>query len=121
MRKVDLSDYPVEIKISEVNAQTGEVKDKVVKDSMESMKAIINVLFSEHQQLNALELLDRSKLKEKLEAAQKSSGMALLEEDEWNNLVGAFKKHKGFNQYAITLVDRIMNAPKVEVEVKKEG
>ncbi len=113
MRKINLENYRVKAKVREEDKVVEKDLDYDVKDT------IISVLFHPDLKLNGRELILRGKLADKIEKAEKN---ILLEEADYKKLKDSVEKLQGFGRNELELVDRILNAPSVEVEPKdKKG
>jgi hypothetical protein len=119
MRKLNLKDYTVKMKVPD-NTNLGQEVDAEfpyhVKDS------ILNLLFIRELQLNSAELVRQNILAIKIESCKEDE--ILLEEDEWGRIKKAVDVFKGFNRNDVELVTRINEAEVVEIprinEAKKE-
>ena len=101
MRKIDLSDYEVEI--------GGQKKPYQMKKSLEML------LFHPDLKLNFYTLMENHKVAQKILS---SNGQVLLEDSEYERLETSVKSISGFTQPDIEFVRRILEAEKVEVVEK---
>lgn len=83
-----------------------------VKDSM------VDVLLSRELGLSAREVLDREDLARKIRDC--SDGSILIEDEEWKKLQAAVETIKGWCRTDLEFLHRIMDAPEVPVEEKKQ-
>lgn len=120
MRQIDVTDYTVSLP----NPKAGE---KRPDGSLEPEKTVlpyqvknslIDLLFARELELSGTEILERDELAHKIDGC--SDGNLLLEEGEWNKLVTAINTVKGLGRPDVEFVHRIIEAEKVEVEVKSE-
>jgi len=114
MRKLNLTDYTVKMKVPDNMNPGQQIEAKFpyhVKDS------ILNLMFIRELQLNGAELVKQNVLAMKIE--QCKSEDILLEDEEWQRLKKAVDVFKGFNRNDVELVTRINDAGVVEVEPKK--
>lgn len=102
MRKIELTPYKVTIE--------GVDKDYDVVD------AIVTILTSHMLQLNGSQLLKNNILATKF--LECKEGSILLEEADYQMLKSSADKITGYGREDIELVQRILEAPQVEVEVK---
>lgn len=113
MRKLNLKDYTVKIKMPDKMSPGQEIEAELpyhVKDS------ILNLLFIPQLQLSGAELVKQNVLAIKLEQCKEDD--ILLEDEEYNRIKKAFDTFKGFDRNAVELVTRINEAEVVEVEQK---
>ena len=114
MRKLNLKDYMVKIKVPD-QMNPGQVIEGehpyYVKDS------ILNLLFIRELQLSGAELVKQNVLAIKLETCKDDT--ILLEDEEYGRIKRAFDIFKGFSRNDVELVTRINEAEVVEVEPKK--
>lgn len=109
MRRMDLTPYPVVVGI-------GNDKRAEPYDVRFSLRVL---LLHPHLELNATGLLKNQDLVDKL---AKAESPVLLEDAEWNQIVQAVDKIRGFSGNDVELMRRIKNAPEVKVaEVKPEA
>ena len=113
MRKLDLNDYTVKMKVPDKMNPGKEIEAELpyhVKDS------ILNVMFIPDLKLSSAELVKQNVLAMKIEA---SNGYAMIEDEEYQRIKTAFDTFKGFSRQDVELVERINNAEIVEVESTK--
>jgi hypothetical protein len=103
MRKIDLTNYDVEI----LTEQGLEIKPFSAKIAMSA------ILYHPDLRLGFRELFENDKVAQKINVAQDS---VLLEEAEYQKLKHAFETIKGFGKEDVELVRRVMEAPEVEVK-----
>jgi len=108
MRQLDLSNYTVRVR-----NQDGEYTDL----PYEMKDSLIELIFSRDLGLSGQELLDRDDLARKIRDCP--DGKVLLEESDWKKLALAVNTVKGLGRPDVEFVRRILEAPEVEVEVKK--
>ena len=82
-----------------------------VKDSL------VELLMARDNQLTGREILERDVTARKILAC--TDGYVLLEDDEWNKLNMATNTVRGLGRSDVELIRRIVDAEKVEVEVKQ--
>jgi len=111
MRKLNLKDYTVKIKVPD-NKNPGQEIDAEFpyrfKDS------VLNLMFTRELQLSGAELVKQNVLAMKLETCK--DGEILLEEDEYQRIKRAVDVFKGFNRNDLELVTRINEAEVVEIK-----
>ena len=114
MRKLNLRDYTVKVKVPDKMNPGQEIDAEFpyrFKDS------VLNLLFTKELQLSGAELVKQNVLAMKLEQCKEDS--ILLEEDEYQRIKKAVEVFKGFGRNDVELVTRINEAEVVEVEPKK--
>ena len=109
MRKLLLNDYQVEAK---------NEKGELAEVPYQVKRSLVAVLFAPELRLDAVELLERDKLANKINDA--IDGYVLLEDAEYSKLESAIKTVRGLGRNEVELVKRILGAEKVEV-TEKEG
>ena len=122
MRQIDITDYIVSLPNPKAGEECkdGSVEPAVVDLPYHVKESVVELLFARDNRLSGTELLARDKLAHKINDCP--DGSVLLEEDEWNKLVTAINTVTGLGRTDVELVHRILEAEKVEVEVKpKEG
>ncbi len=101
MRRLNLKSYDV---------KNGEkVEPYLIVPSIEAM------LFSPNLRLTAISLRSSEKIMSKIESRQEI-GEVLLEESEYDWLKQCLTSFQGFTRYDLEFVDRIENAPQIEVK-----
>lgn len=80
--------------------------------------SIIAVLFQPALKLNAVSLLRQNDLAKKI---QDAGDEVLLEEEEYERLCKGINALEGLGREAVEFVERILNAPKIDITEKKEG
>ena len=105
MRKLNIENYINKIKLGE------EVKE-IEYDFKDSL---IFIMFNRELQLAGKSLLEQNKLAEKILEADKE---IILEEAEYDKVKQAVEAFKGCTRSEVTLVDRVLNCPKINVEEK---
>ena len=105
MRKIDLSNYDVEV-------HTEEGIKKIPYDVKES---VVSGMYHSELRLGARELFDNDRVAQKINSAH---GHVLLEEADYQKVKTAFETIKGFRKEDLELVRRVLDAPEVTV---KEG
>lgn len=108
MRQIDLSPYQVSVRDGAGNQQE---EDYDVPGSLRT------VLLHPQLQLTSDALLAHFDVVQKIE---ESGGTVLLEEAEYQLLVQALAKIRGFQGNDVVFVRRVKDAPEVEVEAKDE-
>lgn len=114
MRKLNLKNYTVKVKIPDQNNLGKEIEAEFpyhVKTS------ILNLMFTRELQLSGAELVKQNVLAMKLETCKDDE--ILLEDEEYKRIKTAFDTFKGFGRTDVELVTRINEAEVVEVEPKK--
>jgi len=113
MRKLQISDYDVVMKVRGESGQTEEKKVPYrVADSLSML------LFHPELRLGGKELLANGKLCDKIEACKK--GFILLTEDEFASVKKVFDTVKGFGKNEIELVRRVEECEEVDVDVTEK-
>ncbi len=113
MRRINLEDYIIHGKVVNPNPEKdGQMLIDTqilypVKDT------IIALLFAPKMGLNGIELVRQKRLVDKIEACQ--NGSIVLETEGWDRLVAAVNKAVGFSKNDVELVERILDAPEVDV------
>lgn len=103
MHKINVSSYPINVK-----TPAGDMLN--VDYNVKEM--LVGVLLHPSLGLTGLELYNRTPLADKI---KKADGFLLLEEDEYNKLLGAVKSIKGFGMNDGELVKRVIEAEEVDV------
>ena len=115
MRKINLENYIVTHKVPD-NMNMGKLIEiqlpYPVKDS------IINLMFTRELQLTGVELVRQNMLAMKIEACREPE--IVLEEEEWQRLEKAFKAFKGYARDDVELVQRILEAPIIDLKINTE-
>lgn len=106
MRKIDLSKYEVVVPSADGQAKT---------DFYDVKESLSMCLTHPSLQLDGRELLKRSKIIDKIEAAD---GTLMLEEAEYDKVKQAFETIKGFSKNDMELVRRVLEAEEIEVKEK---
>jgi hypothetical protein len=114
MRKLDLEDYTVKMKVPDNTNPGQEIEAEFPYHFKDS---VLNLLFTRELQLGGAELVKQNMLAMKLEQCKDRE--ILLEEEEYQRIKKAVEVFKGFNRNDVELVKRIMEAEVVEVESKK--
>jgi len=109
LRKIDLRPYTIEIP-----SPNGEEKTKI---PLNVSQWIQDVIFHPDLKLDGRETILRGKLADKIAEAK---GEVLLEEADYHKIKTAFETIKGFGKMHIELLNRVFEAPTVEVEPKKK-
>lgn len=113
MRKLNLKDYMVEMRVPDKMNLGQEIDTQFpyhVKDS------ILTLMFTRELQLSGVDLVKQNVLAIKLEQCKEDE--ILLEDEEWARIKKAADTFKGFDRNAVELVTRIFEAEVVEVEQK---
>ncbi|MBA7714230.1 hypothetical protein ES703_123247 [subsurface metagenome] len=120
MRRLDISDYTVEL----LNPKAGEKRDD---DSLEPetldipydvKRSLVEMLLSKQLELNARALLERDEIARKI--LHCTDGFVFLEEEEYKKLVSAIETLRGLGRPDVPLMRRILEeTEQVEVEEKK--
>ncbi len=114
MRKLNLSDYTVKMKLPDRLNPGMEIEAELPFNMKDS---VINILFIPQLRLNGVELLKANVLGQKILACE--SDEILLEDAEWQRLSAAIDAAQGFGKMEVEFVTRINKAEIVEVEPKK--
>jgi len=114
MRKINLKDYTVKIKVPDNMNPGQEIEAEYPYHFKDS---VLNLMFIRELQLGGAELVKQNVLAMKLEQCKDDE--ILLEEDEYQRIKKAVDTFKGFNRNDVELVTRINEAEVVEVEPKK--
>ncbi|MFH2095498.1 MAG: hypothetical protein ABIJ16_07330 [Bacteroidota bacterium] len=105
MRKINLKDYTVEVRMQQGVEQVNyEVKT-----------SIVNLLFHPDLKLNAVALLEQNKLAEKILATEQE---ILLEEAEYGKVKQAVGVVTGLGKNDVELVKRVLEAEEISVVEK---
>lgn len=113
-RKLDLTQYEVEGMV--VNPETGQPETKKAPYDMKGTLA--SFLVAPARQLNSIGLRKAGKVADKIEAA---GDELLLSAEEHGELVATLDALKGLGKNERVLVDRVLDAPEVEMEEKDAG
>ena len=105
MRKIDLSNYGVEV-------ETQEGKKSIPYNVKGSL---VDSLYHPELRLGSRELFENDRVAQKINS---SEGYVLLEEADYQKLKLAFDTIKGFRKEDVELVKRVLEAPEVEVQEK---
>jgi len=108
VRKVNLEPYTILIP---------DTSGKDTPITVDVKDWIANVIFHPDLKLNGREVIQRGKLSEKIEKADKE---VILEEVEYQKIKEAFDSVKGFSKMHIELLERVFGAQMIEVEEKKK-
>lgn len=103
MRKLDLTDYTVEV-------VTGE---GVGNAPFPFKSNLIEVIFNPKLEIGAYDLLKRNEIAQAIMACGDS---ILLEESDYSIIKDAVERMKGYQRYAVELVRRVLEAPVVEIK-----
>ena len=114
MRKLNLKDYTVKVKMPDQMNPGKEIEAEIPYPFMTSL---LNLLFIRELQLSGAELVKQNVLAMKLEQCKDDE--ILLEDEEYNRIKRAIDTFKGFGRNDVELVTRINEAEVVEVEPKK--
>ncbi|KKL62574.1 hypothetical protein LCGC14_2183850 [marine sediment metagenome] len=121
MRKLILQDYQVksgpeeEIECPECKKQITVGGKPLTYDVRDS---IIEVMMSPELRLSGRELLERQKIA--LRIMESPDGEILLEDAEYGKIESAFEEITGFSRRDTELVQRVFEAPEVEVQAVPE-
>jgi predicted glycosyltransferase involved in capsule biosynthesis len=107
MKKLDLSNYLVTVKVKDGE----QIVDRQIPYDVKG--SIRGILFHADQRLSGIDLMENFKLAEKIAAAE---GSILLEKDDYNRLKKSFDAFRGFGENDVELVKRILDAPEVQVK-----
>jgi hypothetical protein len=113
MRKLDISNYFIEAVRPTKNKDTGEIRSEKVQVPYDVKASIISILFHPELKLKAVELMDRNKLAEKIHVCQEDA--ILLEDAEFDKVKRAIDTISGYSKDDVQFVERIYNAPVVDV------
>jgi len=108
MRKINLMDY--EVGIPQEDGTSKKVPYKV-------KESVVGILFHPDLKLSAMGLMEHKKIADKIEAA---TDEILLEDAEHDKIKNAVNKIQGFGRPDIELVNRILEAPIINVTEKGE-
>lgn len=108
MRRLDMTPYPVTATFPDPD-KPGAVKTE--SKPFDVTGSVVTVLFG--RGADGRELLKRDAIAKKIEAAKGKK--ALLEEEEYQTLLTAFRDWKTFTRYEVELIRRIEDAPQVQV------
>ena len=110
MRTINLQNYTCQLL-----DEFGNPKEATyfVKDSL------VNLLMHADLGLNGVELLKRQVFASKILTSKDPD--LLIEEEEYNCLQHAIQTIRGFSRNDVELVQRIMEAKQVDVEIKRES
>lgn len=106
MRKIDVRNYPITI---------GTANNQEVTEDFKVKESLAVCLCHPQLQISGLELLNRRKILDKIEAAD---GTLLLEDDEWEKLKSALETIKGMSKNEIPMIERVTEAEEIEVKEK---
>ena len=109
MRKIHLESYEIDVPQPDGNVQ---------KLPLNVKQWIQDVIFHPDLKLGGREVILRGKLADKIGKANKE---ILLEEVDYKKIKDAFETIKGFGKMHIELLERVLDAPLVEVEEKKKS
>lgn len=113
-RKLDLTTYEVEGNV--VNPETGQAETKKAPYDMKGTLATF--VLAPARQLNSIGLRKAGKVADKIEQA---GDELLLSAEEHGELVAALDSLKGLGKSERILVDRVLDAPEVEMKEKDAG
>lgn len=108
--KINLEDYVIEVPIRQEDGS-----EKTEKLPYHVKRSIEAILFNPALKLGGRELLLQNKLFDKIDAA---NGSILLDFAEFTKLKHACEIFEGFRKFDVELVNRILEAPVVEVGEK---
>jgi len=111
MRKLNLKDYTVKMKVPD-NMNPG--KEIEVELPYHFKDSVLNLMFIRELQLSGAELVKQNVLAIKIETCKDDE--ILLEEDEYERIKKAVDVFKGFNRNDVELVTRINEAEVVEIK-----
>lgn len=106
MRKIAMEEYVIV-----VPGENGEKKT----DKYDMKESLGICLLHPTLQLTGRELLLRRKILDKIEQSDET---LVLEEAEYEKLRSAFEQIQGFSRNDMEMVDRVLNAKKIEVKEK---
>lgn len=106
MRKIRVENYPVTI---------GTANNQEVTEDFKVKESLAICLCHPQLQISGLELLNRRKILDKIEAAD---GTLLLEDDEWQKLKTALETITGMSKNEIPMIERVTEAEEIEVKEK---
>ena len=104
-RKIIVTNYPA----VGVTQENGEPVTYDMKASL------LNLLFHPDLQLTGVDLMKAQELAEKIDAVEDE---VLLDSTEYARLQRAIETYKGFTRNEVKLVQRVYDAPEVELEEK---
>ena len=107
MRKIDVSNYPIQIK-----TPTGEMHD--IQYAVKEM--LVGVLLHSALRLTGQEVYNRMPIADKIKKHDLSKGKLLLEEDDYSKLLSAVKTIQGFGMNDAEMVRRVIEAEEVAVQ-----
>ena len=111
MRKLNLKDYTVKLKVPD-NMNPG--KEIEVQSVYHFKDSVLNLMFIRDLQLSGAELVKQNVLAIKIETCKDDE--ILLEEDEYQRIKRAVDVFKGFNRNDVELVTRINEAEVVKIK-----
>lgn len=114
MRKLNLKDYTVKVKVPDRMNPGQEIEAEFPYNMKDSL---VNVLFVRELGLNGVELVKANMLAQKILSCEGED--VLIEEAEWQRLQNAVNVFRGFGKTDVEFVTRINEAEVVEVESKK--
>lgn len=108
--KINLEDYTIDVPTRQEDGS-----EKNVRMPYHVKRSIEAILFNPALKLGGRELLLQNKIFDKIESA---SGEILLDFADYAKLKHACEVFEGFRKFDVELVNRILEAPVVEVEEK---
>jgi len=111
MRKLNLKDYTVKMKVPD-NKNPG--KEIIAEYPYHFKDSVLNLMFIRDLQLSGAELVKQNVLAIKIETCKDDE--ILLEEDEYQRIKRAVDVFKGFNRNDVELVTRINEAEVVKIK-----
>jgi hypothetical protein len=102
MRKIDLTNYDVEVQ----DSNGKRVLPYIIKEALQMS------LYSPDLRLGSKELFDNDRVAQKISSAQ---GSVMLEEAEYNKLKSALETIKGYTKNDVEMLKRVFDAPEVTV------
>ncbi len=118
-RKVEFADYVVSLESTRVHQVSGQFENFTVARSIDGCLWLKQHLYAHAAGHSASELMAASELVKKFYLAKEAGETSLLlETAEWDMLKRIINKLKGFGEVDLVMVDRVLNAPKVEMAEK---
>ena len=111
MRKLNLKDYTVKMKVPDNMNPGQEIEVELPYHFKDS---VLNLMFIRELQLSGAELVKQNVLAIKIETCKDDE--ILLEEEEYQRIKKAVDVFKGFNRNDVELVTRINEAEVVEIK-----
>lgn len=105
-RKLHIADYPIKVKDAE-----GEEKEAPYSVRL----SLVNLLFHPRANLDAFSTLKCDIIARKIEVCKED--YIVLTEEQYNWIKDSVNSFRGFDRYAVELINRVHNAPEIDIEV----